>query len=383
MARQSEHGYRIHGPYEYRRGWRVVVVDEDGGRDDRYFEDEAEAKTFIRALKKKIRKLNAKPLDVALEDYRMYLRDEKGNKPKSVAHTIDQVTRFFDDTSGTVDQFEDEAACEARYDAFRFRKKKDGRPLAVDTHRNALAQAKTFLNWCVGRGYLKSNGLMKVQGKGKRRYGKEQLRIDEARAWSAAALRRAATGDRDEVKEGALKALMALHLGLRASEITLRQVRDVDDDGAILWIPDAKTSAGRRRVEVPEFLRPLLRELSQGRPGAEPLFRYRTVGVVRNWVKRICLEAGVPKVSAHAMRGLHGTLAVAAGATPHLVAAAMGHESFRTTATSYAKREAVTGVRHRKATAVLAGEAGGSDASEQPALHNFLHNGTASSRAAS
>ena len=111
----------------------------------------------------------------------------------------------------------------------------------------------------------------------------------------------------------------------------------MDDDGAVLWIPFAKTRAGRRRVEVPVFLQPLLVEWSKGRPGAEFLFRYRTIGIVRNWVKRICVEAKVPKVSAHAMRGLHGTLAVDAGVTSHLVAAAMGHESFKTTATSYAK----------------------------------------------
>jgi hypothetical protein len=37
-------------------------------------------------------------------------------------------------------------------------------------------------------------------------------------------------------------------------------------------------------------------------------------------VKRICEMAGVPKVSAHAMRGLHGTLAVDADVTSHLVA---------------------------------------------------------------
>ena len=36
-------------------------------------------------------------------------------------------------------------------------------------------------------------------------------------------------------------------------------------------------------------------------------------------------------VTAHTMRGLHGTLAVDSGITSHAVAAALGHESFRTT----------------------------------------------------
>jgi hypothetical protein len=43
------------------------------------------------------------------------------------------------------------------------------------------------------------------------------------------------------------------------------------------------------------------------------------------------------------MRGLHGTLAVDSGITSHAVAAALGHESFKTTAESYAQRDAVAG----------------------------------------
>ena len=41
--------------------------------------------------------------------------------------------------------------------------------------------------------------------------------------------------------------------------------------------------------------------------------------------------------------GTHATLAVSAGATSHLVAAALGCESFTTTARHYAKTEAVEG----------------------------------------
>ncbi len=51
--------------------------------------------------------------------------------------------------------------------------------------------------------------------------------------------------------------------------------------------------------------------------------------------------ARVPKVTAHGMRGLHGTLAVDSGITSHAVASALGHESFKTTAAHCAKRAAV------------------------------------------
>ena len=65
--------------------------------------------------------------------------------------------------------------------------------------------------------------------------------------------------------------------------------------------------------------------------------------------------AGVPKVTAHAMRGLHGTLAVDSGISSHAGAAALGHESFRTTAESYAQRDAVTSAQQKRVLGVLAG----------------------------
>jgi integrase len=59
-------------------------------------------------------------------------------------------------------------------------------------------------------------------------------------------------------------------------------------------------------------------------------------------------------VSAHGMRGLHSTLAVDADVTAHAVASALGHESFATTAQSYAKPEAVTAARQKRVLTVLA-----------------------------
>ena len=48
------------------------------------------------------------------------------------------------------------------------------------------------------------------------------------------------------------------------------------------------------------------------------------------------------------MRGLHGTLAVDSGITSHAVAAALGHESFKTTAESYAQRDAVASAQQKR-----------------------------------
>ncbi len=94
--------------------------------------------------------------------------------------------------------------------------------------------------------------------------------------------------------------------------------RDLDDDGKLLWIPDSKTEAGRRTLQVPELLRPLLKGLAEGKSPEAKLFGHHWRDWVRKWVKRICEAAGVPKVTAHGMRGLHSTLAVENGVDPEL-----------------------------------------------------------------
>ena len=101
--------------------------------------------------------------------------------------------------------------------------------------------------------------MTEVEGIGKRRHGKAQLRVDEARKWVAKAVELA-----DKGEAGAVAALLALVMGMRAGEIVSRVVRDLDDDGKLLWIPDSKTEAGRRTLQVPAFLQPLLKALAKG-----------------------------------------------------------------------------------------------------------------------
>jgi hypothetical protein len=67
--------------------------------------------------------------------------------------------------------------------------------------------------------------------------------------------------------------------------------------------------------------------------------------------------SGVPMVTAHGMRGLHSTLAMAAGETGHVVAGSLSHASVATTVQSYAKPEAVAGAQQRRTLTVLTGGA--------------------------
>jgi integrase len=203
----------------------------------------------------------------------------------------------------------------------------------------------------VKKRWIAGNPLEEVEGFGKRNRGKDQLRIDEARKWLVKAVELAEAGE-----DGAVAAMMTLLLGIRCSEVVSRVVRDLDDDGRLLWIPDSKTQKGKRTLVVPDELRPYLKELAEGKEPHDLLLGYHDRAWPRAWVQRICDEAGVPMVTAHGQRGLHGTLSIEAGITPRAVADALGHESFQqTTARNYVQPEAMGQANQKRALTVLQG----------------------------
>jgi len=256
----AKQGERILGPYPDRDGYRVIHVDAAGKRDSVVFETEVKAERYIELLRVNLNQ-EEKTTETALEAYKVFLA-EKGNKEESIDVTAWAIELFF--PSSVPLQLLSAKRCEALYLDLRTRPtERTKKPVAADTHRNVLAQTKSFLAWCVDRGWLRANPCAGVKGIGKRRprgksLGKHghTLRVKEARAWYQKALMLAEAGD-----EGASAALVALLLGMRASEITSRRVSDLDEEdaaGDLLWIPCAKTPAGRRTLEVPDVLRPLL-----------------------------------------------------------------------------------------------------------------------------
>jgi integrase len=88
-------------------------------------------------------------------------------------------------------------------------------------------------------------------------------------------------------------------------------------------------------------------------PKSEDGFHHRDW--VRKNVARICQLAGVPRVTAHGMRGAHSTFAIRMGATPELVAAALGHADPSTTRESYIEPGAVEAEEQRLALRLLRG----------------------------
>ena len=315
---------RVLGPYPKRSKWRLVFCDEGGAESFVTYQTKEEAEQVKRALERQLKREAIPTIAQALAEYETYMLDVKQNKPQSVRTTLFRVRSFFPDPELTLQDVTPRYAAATYMNLAKVQ--------ATDTHRNQLAEVKTFFRWCVkGKKWLKENPLEEIEGVGKRKHGKPQLRIDEARRWLVVANALAEQGD-----AGAIGAMVTLLLGLRAGEVVSRVVRDLDNGGRLLWIPSSKTEAGRRTLEVPEVLQPHLMALAEAKPPTAPLFGQHWRDWPRKQVARICELARVPKVCAHAMRGLHGTLAIRAGTTPHVVAASLGHETAATTLQSYA-----------------------------------------------
>ena len=224
--------------------------------------------------------------------------------------------------------------CQRLYDESRATGK------SVDYQRNALLTARSLCTWLVETGALASNPFAGIKGVGKRKRGKTQLTIDEARRFVATCLA--------EDSIHATAALCCLLLAMRAGEIVGLTPRAIDDGGRILRIErdTTKTDAGARLIEVPDVLRDRLPALA-----AASITRHQ----INHHVHRLCKDAKVTDVGPHALRGTHASLATRAGATSQLVAGTLGHASTDITHQHYTDRGAVEEQAGRVALTVLAG----------------------------
>jgi integrase len=345
-----------------------MVVHADGTRTTKLLATEDKANRYIEAMCAALA-TEAHTIGTALVEYADHLKT-KGYKPTSLHVTLWCIAQMLPEDLPL--RTLDAKRCAALYDQLRTRPSpRTGAPLAVDSHRNILARARSFFLWCVKRGWLAANPLAAVEGIGKRRprgksLGKSgaELRVKQARAWYRKALELATAGD-----QGAIAALVALLLGMRAGEIVSRRAGDLDEDAApgdLLWIPCAKTAAGRRTIEVPPELRPLLVACAEGKAPDRHLFERERKHEfaehkphTRDWiisqVHRVCDRADVPRVTAHAMRGLLATLTAERGMAGHLIAATLGHEDERTTMRSYAAPGSAAAGDRRRGLVVLNG----------------------------
>lgn len=305
-------GRTIYGPYQHGSKWRLLV--REGGRVvDRRVYDTREAAERVKAIAE--RQASGLTVEQAVERYveSMKLRGLKETTYETARYKLRAMFGIVLGRSGGPLHALTTAKADALYAELQQKTK-------VDTHRNTLMEARAFGKWAVKQGLLKQNPFTEVEPVGKRKKGKPQLSIDESRRYLAKGLELAQAGD-----TAALAAVLPLLLGLRASEVVMREVRDLDDRGRVLRVPATKTDNGRRSVILPEVIRPLMAKLAEGKRPTDRLFP----DTDRHWlayhVERLCGAAKVPDVCPHGLRGTHATLAVNAGATSEAVAANLGH----------------------------------------------------------
>ncbi len=357
MHREDKRG--VYGPYyeKERERWKVVVDPGTSHEAVTHCRTEEEGLALVEETRQqRQRSTLAKDLR---DEYLTWLHRKRGRKAHSIDTTLHALNRYLGEKLEDPVSHLTARRCQMLYDALTEKLTARGKPYSVDTHRNSLKEFRSFCVWLVKRGYLPKDPTVDIEGEGRKRYGKPQLRVDEARTWMRTALEMW----QKEKNAGALAALTALLLGIRVSELLNRKVRDLDDGGKLFWVgdldaDDTKTKASRRRLEVPEILQEPLKEVTRGKASEDPLWPYHSDQWILRTVKLICERAGVPKVVTHSLRGIHATLAEAAGVTSHLVASALGHTSSQVTHQHYTSKEAQGAAKQSRALAVL--EGGGS-----------------------
>jgi len=350
MARQKKPRISVYKPRRHRQRWRIEIRDGvTGSRSRPSFDSEKEAWRAYRTAKREALAFEEPTVGEMIEAYREH-QIEKGNRPSSYKSTYSKMNLFFEPCMNLRVSQITQAKAQKLYDRRRA-------TLAVDSHRNELAEAKTFFRWIVKQGKLRNSPLEEIEPVGRRKKGKPQLRAGEAMAFLDRALELSAEGS-----DAAFAAAACLLMGLRAGEITRRVVRDVDPATHILHIEKAKTRAGNRLVEIPNVIWPHFEQRIADRDPMEPLLpspRSDDGFHEKEWVgrmtKKICEKLELPQVCAHGLRGTHATLARQAGATGHLVAAALGHEDVRTTRDNYLLPGTTEKKRQEVALEVLTG----------------------------
>ena len=349
---------RALGPYQKAGRWYVVGIGDRpagggsvGTADDPkkrkrqafYFSTEREAVLFRDKLNGATEATSKMTLPKAIESY-LDAGEDRDLRTRTLETARGRLALFFGGSTRTLRSVT-QTFCESRYQALRGE-------VSVATHRHTLAEVKRFFRWCIAEKLLSGNPAEPVQPIGKSKKRKAQLRLSEARTFVSVgeellaavqlpdpveALRQYGVrapgwvpGDvtryRTLVQAGVVSALTALYLGMRASEIVSRQVRDLDDEGRLLHIEgELKSESSERVMEVPLRLRTHLLSLAKGKAPTDALFGEATRKTVHYWAKRLAEIAGVPTVTAHGLRGSFASIARSQGAATGIVSAALGH----------------------------------------------------------
>lgn len=335
---------RVHGPYRHGNKFRIVLV-EGAEQVVESFGSEAEAEAAKRGYEAECKEQEGIKVREALDQYEadQRRRSKPGSEgPYTMRRRVSNLLRdWLDRPLASITP----AVAERCY--LKMQEK-----YAAATHRCALKDCKTFMRWCASkhRRWIKRDPFAEVEGVGRCNKGKPQLRIDEVTKFVDKAHELAAARDIRGVV-----AIAVYYFGTRISELLARPVRDLDAGGRVLWIEDGKTENATRSLEVPPDLGVYLLAMADGKPGTALLFGGVSRWKARRMVRTVCDLAGVPRVSPHGLRGTHISIAREHGATPAIVAAAVGHGSYGITAQHYVRPGLDKQIQQRQALRVIQG----------------------------
>ena len=264
------------------------------------------------------------------EDFRNYLRIERGMSPNTVASYVRDVEGLLKAYEGylPVDIGTPEVE---RYLSDRIQK-----GLSKRSQARLLSSLRSFFNWCIEEGDLKDNPCDRIDAPKLGKYLPAVLSVEEVDAIMESVDLKAPTGLRDRA---ILEVLYGC--GLRVSECTgLLQSHVHLDEGYVdvigkgnkqRIVPLGEMAAGAIRNYLPARPEPSARAyediLFLNRFG-RPLSRVS----VFNLVKERAMAAGIHKeISPHTFRHSFATHLIEGGADLRIVQEMLGHESILTT----------------------------------------------------
>ena len=264
------------------------------------------------------------------EDFRNYLRIERGMSPNTVASYVRDVEGLLKAYEGYLPADIGTAEIE------RFLSDRIEKGLSKRSQARLLSSLRSFFNWCIEEGDLKDNPCDRIDAPKLGKYLPAVLSVEEVEAILESVDLKAPTGLRDRA---ILEVLYGC--GLRVSECTGLLLSHVHlDEGYVdvvgkgnkqRIIPLGEMAAEAIRNYLPARPEPSARAcediLFLNRSG-RPLSRVS----VFNLVKERAMAAGIHKeISPHTFRHSFATHLIEGGADLRIVQEMLGHESILTT----------------------------------------------------
>ena len=301
---------RVAGPYAERGGTRFRIrILGDGSAKNLYFPTMEEARARKAEAEQQLVTPQRQQLGELIDAF-FAEREQLGTcRKETIANERERLRYFLSDIVDSDIHTITAQRASAMYESAIMRPSvKTGKPLEAASHRFYLGIAKRFFAWATKQGVIPRSPFQDVRPQGRPKAGKPQLQVEEAHRFVNTALKLF-----DEENESlALAAVLTLLLGLRASQVLQRRVRDVEKD--TFWISDSRSEHNRRALRVPSVLEERLHRLCIGKEPELLLFGGNSKGQPRHhrvlWstVREICQRAQVPKVCTHSLRSLWSTL---------------------------------------------------------------------------